>query len=69
MDHTKVHAVVELVDKGHKAVGIAKKVNLVARGIAGSVAFRKYDWLRNAPITNVSDNLRGMVVNGNAKVT
>jgi hypothetical protein len=69
MDHTHVHAVVELVDKGGKAAGAAESsVNIVARGIAASHAFRKYDWLRKAPIKNASGSLRGMVVNGNAKV-
>ncbi|MGD0363415.1 MAG: hypothetical protein ABSC93_21235 [Bryobacteraceae bacterium] len=69
MDHTHVHAVIELVDKGGKAVDTANSgVNVVAKTIAASHAFRKYDWLRKAPVKNASGNLRGMVVNGNARV-
>jgi hypothetical protein len=69
MDHTHVHAVVELVDKGGKAVDTANSsVNVAAKAIAASHAFRKYDWLSMAPLKNASKDLRGMVVNRNAKV-
>jgi hypothetical protein len=69
MVHNKVHMSVELVDKGGKAVDtLDSGVNIVAKGIAASHAFRRYDWLNKAPIKNVSNNLRGMVVNGKAKV-
>lgn len=69
MNHTHVHAVVEIVDKTGKATGAASTgVNVVAKAIAASHAFRKYDWLKNAPIKNTSDNLRGMVVNANARI-
>jgi hypothetical protein len=69
MDPTQVHTVVELVDKGGKAAGVAdSSVNVVAKAISASHAFRKYDWLKMAPLKNASKNLRGMVVSGRAKV-
>jgi len=33
-----------------------------ARAISGSEAFRKYEWLKAAPVKNVGGNFRGMVV-------
>jgi hypothetical protein len=69
MNHTHVHAVVEIVDKTGKATGaVSTSVNVVAKAIAASHAFRKYDWLKNAPVKNTSDNLREMVVNANARI-
>jgi len=69
MEHNKVHAVVELVNKTGGVVDSADGVvNVVAKGLAASHAFRKYDWLAKAPIKNVSGNLRGMVVSADAKV-
>jgi hypothetical protein len=69
MNNAKVRAIVELVDQGGKAIDVADKgVNLVAKAILVSHAFRKYDWLLKGPINNASGNLRGIVVNGNAKV-
>jgi hypothetical protein len=69
MNHTHVHAVVEVVDKTGKATGaVSTSVNVVAKAIAASHAFRKYDWLKNAPVKNTSDNLREMVVNANARI-
>jgi hypothetical protein len=68
MDHTQVHAVVELVDKGGKVVDTVDRDVKMAKLIAASQAFRKYSWLRNAPIQNASDNLRGMVVNAKARM-
>src|ERR1700733_8925705 len=69
MDHTQVYAVIELVDRGGKGVdSVDKGVNVVAKVIAASHAFRKYSWLKNAPIKSASGNLRGMVVNARAKV-
>ena len=60
MNHHSVHAAVELADTyAGKAEGGLK----AARAIAASEAFRKYDWLRNVPVRNLSGNLRGIVVN------
>ncbi|SIN90258.1 hypothetical protein [Vannielia litorea] len=56
----------EYVDKG---VSHAGSVNdFVLKPISASEAFRKYDWLRGAPVLNKSGNLRGMVINKNARV-
>ena len=66
MEHNNIHAIVELVDKGGKAtVGatdVAEKANKVAKAISASQAFRKFNWLTQAPVKNVAGNLRGMVV-------
>jgi hypothetical protein len=59
MDRKSVHAVIEIINQlGEKAEGGLK----TARAIAASEAFRKYNWIKNAPVHNVSGNLRGMVI-------
>jgi hypothetical protein len=60
MSHHGVHAIVEV---GHKTVETVESGAKVARAISASEAFRKYDWLRNAPVRNSAGNFRGMVVN------
>src|SRR5690349_1209301 len=60
MKHDSVHAVVEV---GHN---VAKKTEgglKVVKAVAASEAFRRYNWLKNAPVKNISGNMRGMVVN------
>lgn len=52
-------ALVEVGSKGSEKVEAGLKVT---RAIAASEAFRKYNWLKNAPIRNVSGNFRGMIV-------
>ena len=59
MDGHNVHVALEI---GHKTGDTGAGVLKVTRAIAASEAFRKYDWLKNAPVRNVSGNLRGMVV-------
>ena len=59
MNGHSIHAALEIGHKtGEKGAGALK----VTKAIAASEAFRKYDWLKNAPARNVSGNLRGMVV-------
>jgi hypothetical protein len=59
VNHSEIHAAVEIGNHyAEKTEGGLK----VARAIAASEAFRKYSWIKNAPIRNVSGNLRGMVV-------
>lgn len=40
----------------------------MAKIIAASHAFRKYNWLKNVPVTNIAGDLRGMVVSANWRV-
>jgi hypothetical protein len=50
--------------------GIDDYVKIINRGIeiiSGSEAFRRYDWLKNVPEVNSASNLRGMVINSNAR--
>ena len=58
------NVVVEVLDT---AVGMAGKVkdanDYVVKVVAGSEAFRKYNWLAGVPVLNSAGNLRGMVVN------
>ena len=63
MEHSHVHAAVEIVDTGGKVVEKAESAGKVAKVITASEAFRKYDWLKGVPVTNASGNLRGMVLN------
>jgi hypothetical protein len=63
MDHTQVHASVEIVDDAGKKVEAADSVNKVAKGITAWQAFRDYDWLHDVPVKNVAGDLRGMVLN------
>jgi hypothetical protein len=59
LNHHSVHAAIEVAHKyGKGAEGGLKTV----RAIAASEAFRKYNWLKNAPVRNVSGNFRGMVI-------
>lgn len=59
MNHHDIHAVVEVSSKYlDKFEGSLK----AARAISASEAFRKYNWIKNVPVRNVSGNLRGMVV-------
>ncbi|MEL6530996.1 MAG: hypothetical protein AAGK01_07230 [Pseudomonadota bacterium] len=54
----------EVVD----TVGKVSDANsLVLKPIAASHAFRKYNWLKMEPTLNKSNNLRGMVINKNAR--
>jgi hypothetical protein len=60
VNHHGFHVAVEITSKySEKSEGGLK----VARAIAASEAFRKYNWLKNAPVPNLSGNFRGMVVN------
>lgn len=59
MHHHLIHAAVEL---GDKAADKAESSLHVAQAISASEAFRKYDWLKSAPVRNLSGNFRGMVV-------
>ena len=64
-----MHAVVELVNKIGSGVGPADGVvNVVAKGLAASHAFYKYDSLAKAHLKNSGGNLREMVVSADAKV-
>jgi hypothetical protein len=63
MDHSKPHAVVEIVHKGNEIVEKAESAGTVAKVMTASHAFRKYDWLHSAPKLNGSGNLRGMILN------
>jgi hypothetical protein len=62
MDHTQIHAVVEIADDTGKTFETADNARKVAKVISASHAFRKYDWLHSIPIMNSSGNLRGMVL-------
>jgi len=73
MNHKHVHAVVEMVDrygeKTHKQFEkVEERFNKVehslkaVHAIAASEAFRKYDWIKDAPIRNTFGDFRGMVI-------
>lgn len=57
-------AVVEIVDKG---VDATDNINKVVRIIAGSEAYRRYNWLKAVPATNAAGNFRGMVISARWK--
>jgi hypothetical protein len=61
----------ELVDSGlGKAQNGARVAGYVADGvrlISAAEAFRKYSWLKMAPIKNCSGNLRGIVISAKAR--
>lgn len=53
-----------LFDYTNTVAGAAGNVNnFVLKPMSTSEAFRKYSWLRGAPVLNKSGNLRGMVIN------
>lgn len=56
MNKNSVHSVLELVDKTVDS-GLQ-----VVRAIAASEAFRKFNWLKDAPVKNAAGDLRGIVV-------
>jgi len=65
--HSQIDAAVEvgssIAQKTDKAVSTAESAGNIARVIAASHAFRKYDWLRNVPVPNKANNtLQGMVL-------
>jgi hypothetical protein len=62
MDHTQIHAAVEIADDAGKTFETADNARKVAKVISASHAFRKYDWLHGIPVMNTSGNLRGMVL-------
>ena len=62
------HVVVELADKAQGAIDTSENALKGIQFFSGSEAFREYNWLRQAPVLNASGNLRGMVVDKNARV-
>ena len=62
MDHSRLHAIVEVVDKGGKVKDGAESAGTVAKIITASHAFRKYDFLDSTPAVNTAGTLRGMVL-------
>lgn len=53
--------IIEVISLSDKLTGFAEGAGKLLKLVSGSEAFRRYNWLRNAPIYNVSGNLRGMV--------
>ncbi len=66
MNHSNVHAVVEIVSQTGTATGkvvdAVDSANKVVKAISAYQAFRDYNWLKGVPVTNVAGDLRGMVV-------
>ena len=62
MEQKDVHVFAEVVEKGGSVIDSADNLNKVVKVISATQAFRKYDWLKNAPVTNIAGDLRGMVV-------
>ena len=62
MHHKQVHGVVEILESTSRQDDYVTWGRLAARAVAASEAFRRYDWLKNVPVTNISGGLRGMVV-------
>src|SRR5664279_5506364 len=62
MNHNHVHAVAEIVKKADTTIGAAGGVNAVAKGVSAWQAFREYNWLKAALVTNAVGDLRGMVL-------
>jgi hypothetical protein len=62
MNHNHVHAVAEIVKKAATTIGAAGGVNAVAKGVSAWQAFREYNWLKAALVTNAVGDLRGMVL-------
>jgi hypothetical protein len=59
VNHHSIHAAVEI---GNNYAEKTERGFKIARAIAASEAFRKYNWIKNVPVRNLSGNLRGMVV-------
>jgi hypothetical protein len=59
--------VIEILDDVKKAVDKTGKAAKGFARISALLAFRKFDWLKEAPILNKSGNLRGIVVNAQAR--
>ncbi len=70
MDHTKVHAYLELVEDRTEKIKLS---NSAAKAITAAYAFRKYEWLKRvpgkfswnlgiSPVKNIAGNFRGMVL-------
>ena len=66
MNHHQIHTAVEIIDSAFEKTGQSLKA---AKAIAASEAFRKYNWLKNAPVHNVSGSFRGMVVSSRWSAT
>ncbi len=58
------HAAVEVADK---ATDGAQQALHAAKTIAGSEAYRKYNWIHSAPVRNAAGNFRGMVISSRWK--
>jgi len=59
MQRNQVHGVVEMV---HNGVDRLDSGVHAVRAIAASEAFRRFDWLKDAPIRNAAGDFRGIVV-------
>lgn len=62
-----VNLVVEVAGTTKSATGDLKTAASATRVISMTQAFRAFDWLRLKPLMNASGDLRGMVINANAR--
>ena len=54
--------VIEIIETADKGASGLDDVNKLVKVISASEAFRKYSWLKSAPILNSVGDLRGMVI-------
>jgi len=73
--HQGQHPILEVIHRGEKAVSQvdhtlsqAEAGNAAIRAVAGSRAFRDYNWLTSVAATNTAGNLCGMVVSARWRV-
>jgi len=64
MKSTDLHVAIKIVDQAGGAIDKLSEVNKVAQGVSAMQAFREFDWLKWAPVTNYAGDLRGMVISG-----
>lgn len=60
-----------VIDVADKTLNGINNIENVLKGVqffSGSEAFRQYNWLRQTPTFNTSGDLRGMVINSDARV-
>jgi hypothetical protein len=73
--HKERHPILEVIHRSEKTVSkVDQRLsqvdlgNTAIRAVAGTHAFRDYNWLTNVAATNAAGNLRGMVVSAKWRV-
>jgi len=59
--------IIEIIHVSDSLAGSVEGAGKVLKLVSAAEAFRRYDWLRGVPFTNISGNLRGMVISAKWK--